>query len=82
MKQEMNFEFTEELQLFRDEVRKWVDKECPKDWCRAFECREYQYPQALWDKLTEAGSLTAKKSGAPPRTRLTTYCSALIRAKM
>jgi alkylation response protein AidB-like acyl-CoA dehydrogenase len=51
----MNFELTEELQLFRDEVRKWVDKECPKDWCRELERREHEYPQELWDKLTEAG---------------------------
>jgi len=51
----MNFELTEELQLFRDEVRKWVDNECPKDWCRELESREHQYPQELWDKLTEGG---------------------------
>ena len=51
----MNFELSEEIQLFRDEVRKWVDKECPKDWCRELERREHEYPQELWDKLTEAG---------------------------
>lgn len=51
----MNFELSEELQLFRDEVRKWVNKECPKDWCRELERQEHQYPQALWDKLTEGG---------------------------
>jgi acyl-CoA dehydrogenase len=51
----MDFELTEELGLFRDEVRKWVNKECPKDWCRELERREHQYPQELWDKLTEAG---------------------------
>jgi alkylation response protein AidB-like acyl-CoA dehydrogenase len=51
----MNFELTEELQMFRDEVRKWVDKECPKDWCRELERREHEYPRELWDKLTEAG---------------------------
>ena len=51
----MNFELSEELQLFRDEVRKWTDKECPKDWCRELERREHEYPQELWDKLTEGG---------------------------
>jgi len=51
----MNFELSEEIQLFRDEVRKWVDKECPKDWCRELERREHEYPQELWDKLTEGG---------------------------
>ena len=51
----MNFELGEELELFRDQVRKWVDAECPKDWCRELERREHQYPQELWDKLTEGG---------------------------
>jgi len=51
----MDFELTDEQQLFRDTVRKWVDKECPKDWCRMLERREHVYPRELWDKLTEAG---------------------------
>ena len=51
----MNFELNEEAQMFKDEVRKWVDKECPKDWCRDLESREHVYPQELWDKLTESG---------------------------
>jgi len=51
----MDFELTDEQQLFRDTVRKWVDKECPKDWCRMLERREHVYPQELWDKLTAAG---------------------------
>lgn len=51
----MNFELDEECQLFRDSVRKWVEKECPKDWCRELERKEDEYPQALWDKLTEQG---------------------------
>ncbi len=51
----MNFSFNEEQQIFRDMVRKWVSNECPKDWCRELERREGEYPQALWDKLTEAG---------------------------
>jgi len=51
----MNFELSEEVQLFRDTVRRLVDQECPKDWCRELERREHEYPQELWDKLTEAG---------------------------
>jgi len=51
----MNFELSEEVQMFQDEVRKWMNKECPKDWCRELERREHEYPQELWDKLTEAG---------------------------
>lgn len=51
----MNFELSEEVQLFRDSVRRWVDQECPKEWCRDLERREHEYPQQLWDKLTEGG---------------------------
>lgn len=51
----MNFELTEEQQLFRDSVRRWVDAECPKEWCRSLERREHEYPQALWDKLAAEG---------------------------
>jgi acyl-CoA dehydrogenase len=51
----MNFELSEEVQLFRDTVHRWVDQECPKDWCRELERQEHVYPQELWDKLAEAG---------------------------
>ncbi|MCH8227323.1 MAG: acyl-CoA/acyl-ACP dehydrogenase [Proteobacteria bacterium] len=51
----MDFELSEEVELFRDSVHKWVNQECPKDWCRELERKEHVYPQELWDKLTEAG---------------------------
>ena len=51
----MNFELGEEVELFRDTVTRWVDQECPKDWCRELERQEHVYPQELWDKLAEAG---------------------------
>ncbi len=51
----MNFELSEEVQLFSDMVHRWVDQECPKEWCRELERREHEYPQELWDKLAEAG---------------------------
>jgi acyl-CoA dehydrogenase len=51
----VNFQLDEENQLFRDSVRKWVDVECPKAWCRELERQEDHYPQALWDKLAAAG---------------------------
>ena len=41
--------------MFRDMVRTWVDKECPKDWCRELERQEHVYPEELWKKLSEAG---------------------------
>ncbi|PZU11228.1 MAG: acyl-CoA dehydrogenase [Sphingobium sp.] len=51
----MDFELPEEYRSFRDMVRRWVDNEAPKDWARALEKDEHQYPFALWDKFTEAG---------------------------
>ena len=51
----MDFELNEEQRMFRDMVRKWVVKECPKEWCRELERREHEYPQELWDKIVEAG---------------------------
>ncbi len=49
-------ELSEEDQLFLEVVRKWVDKECPKDWCRELESREHQFPHELWGKLSEFGA--------------------------
>ena len=51
----MDFELPEEYRAFRDMVRRWVDKEAPKDWARDLEKDEHNYPFALWDKFTEAG---------------------------
>jgi acyl-CoA dehydrogenase len=51
----VDLELDPETEMFRDSVRKWVDRECPKDLCRALERREHQYPQELWDKLTQGG---------------------------
>ncbi|WP_380879595.1 acyl-CoA dehydrogenase [Sphingomonas sp. DBB INV C78] len=51
----MDFELPEEYRAFRDMVRRWVDKEAPKDWARMLEKDEHNYPFVLWDKLTEAG---------------------------
>jgi acyl-CoA dehydrogenase len=51
----MDFELPEEHLAFRDMVRRWVGKECPKDWARRLEADEAHYPHELWDKLAEAG---------------------------
>jgi acyl-CoA dehydrogenase len=51
----MDFDLDQETEMFRDSVRRWVDRECPKDWCRTLERREHEYPQELWTKLTEGG---------------------------
>jgi acyl-CoA dehydrogenase len=51
----MDFSFDEETLMFRDSVRKWVEQELPKDWCRALERREHEYPTELWTKFVDAG---------------------------
>ncbi len=51
----MDFELSDEMKLFRDTVRDWVDREVPKDYAREIERREQEYPLDLWDKLTQAG---------------------------
>lgn len=47
---------TEEDLAFRDTVRRWVDAEVPKDWCRALERREHEFPEVLWERLTAFGA--------------------------
>jgi alkylation response protein AidB-like acyl-CoA dehydrogenase len=51
----MDFELSEEMRVFRRQVRKWVDKETPKDYARELERHEHDYPFDLWDKFTKAG---------------------------
>ncbi len=47
---------SEEDQMFLDYTRRWVDKECPKDWCRELETKEHQFPHELWQKLVDFGA--------------------------
>ena len=49
-------QLSDEDRLFADIIRKWVDSECPKDWCRQLESREHEFPHELWDKLVEFGA--------------------------
>jgi acyl-CoA dehydrogenase len=51
----VDFELAEEYRAFRDMARHWTTVETPKDWARALERDEHNYPFALWDKFTEAG---------------------------
>lgn len=46
---------SEEHLAFRDTVRRFVDAELPKDWARALEQDEHNYPFALWEKFTKVG---------------------------
>lgn len=51
----MDFNLTEEQEAFRKMVRDWVDREAPKDFCLELEQQEFQYPEALYQKMAEAG---------------------------
>jgi alkylation response protein AidB-like acyl-CoA dehydrogenase len=51
----MDFNLTDEEQMFRKMVHDWVEKECPKDLSRDYEAREFEYPFELWDKMSKAG---------------------------
>src|SRR5437763_287108 len=51
----MDFELDGEMQMFRESVHEWVEKEAPKDWARELERKEHEYPFELWDKLSAAG---------------------------
>lgn len=46
---------SEEDQMFQDYTHRWVEKECPKDWCRELETREHKFPHELWQKLVDFG---------------------------
>jgi acyl-CoA dehydrogenase len=51
----MDFELDDDLKLFQETTRDWVDRECPKAWSRELERVEDEWPFALFDKLTSAG---------------------------
>jgi acyl-CoA dehydrogenase len=51
----VDFELTEQQQLFAKTVREWVDREAPKKWARELERDEENFPFALWDKFAKAG---------------------------
>jgi acyl-CoA dehydrogenase len=46
---------SEEHEAFRDMVRRFVEAEIPKDWARALEKDEHNYPIELWDKFSQVG---------------------------
>lgn len=51
----MDFSFTEEQEQFRKMVHGWVEKEVPKNFARDLEAQEFEYPFAVWDKMSAAG---------------------------
>ncbi|TDV56233.1 acyl-CoA dehydrogenase family protein [Actinophytocola oryzae] len=51
----MDFELSQQQQLFGKTVRDWVEREAPKSWARELERDETAFPHALWRKISEAG---------------------------
>jgi alkylation response protein AidB-like acyl-CoA dehydrogenase len=51
----MNYRLSDEMTLFAESVRNWVDREAPKSYARELELHEHDYPFELWDKMTAAG---------------------------
>ena len=52
----MEFTFTEEQELLRQTIRKFIERECPREYQRELDEKE-EFPQDLWDKLAELGML-------------------------
>ena len=51
----MDFGFTEEQNLFRKTVHDWVEREVPKRKARELEADEFNYPEELFQKMSQAG---------------------------
>lgn len=51
----MDFELTPEHRDFRTQLRQWVDKKLPKEAAREWEAKEHQFPDELWDLMSEQG---------------------------
>ena len=51
-----NLGISEEDKMFRESARRWINNECPKQYCRELERREHQFPHELWHKLAEFGA--------------------------
>lgn len=51
----MDFELTPEHKDFQTQLRQWVDKKLPKEAARTWEAQEHQFPDELWDLMSEQG---------------------------
>jgi alkylation response protein AidB-like acyl-CoA dehydrogenase len=53
---DLNFNLGEQKELLRQEIRKLVDRECPREYVRAMDEKE-EFPRRVWNALAEAGYL-------------------------
>jgi acyl-CoA dehydrogenase len=52
----MDFNITEEQEMLRATIKKFVDRECPREFQREIDEKE-EFPHELWNKLAELGML-------------------------
>ncbi|MFC1825064.1 acyl-CoA dehydrogenase family protein [Thermodesulfobacteriota bacterium] len=52
----MDFTFTEEQEMLRDTIRKFIKKECPREYCREID-EEKRFPREVFAKMGELGWL-------------------------
>jgi acyl-CoA dehydrogenase len=50
----LNFDFTDEQEMFRESMRELANRELTKDYCREVESRE-EFPWDLWEKIGQHG---------------------------
>lgn len=50
----LNFDLSDEQQLFRETLHELVEREFPKAWCREVEARK-EFPWDLWEKVGASG---------------------------
>jgi hypothetical protein len=53
---DLNFNLGEQKDLLRQEIRKLVDHECPREYVREMDEKE-EFPRKVWNALREAGYL-------------------------
>ncbi|MFC9978387.1 acyl-CoA dehydrogenase family protein [Gordonia sp. NPDC127522] len=51
----MDFSLSPEQSEFRDHLHNWVEKKLPKATAREWEAKEHEYPDELWDLMSEQG---------------------------
>jgi acyl-CoA dehydrogenase len=54
---DLNFDCGEQKELLRQEIRKLVERECPRDYVREMDEKE-EFPRRVWNALAEAGYLS------------------------